>query len=233
MKRNTEEDRTVGSSLYSSSGKMHCKNFLLPAVAAILTACGHIDDVDLSLKPFQVEWAACNLGATVPEEPGTYFAWGETDGKDHYSLDNYHGSGAPLVLAPEQDAAALLLGNGWRMPTKADWDELRYKGLWKMIVRNGVAGYRVTSRIDGEEVVFLPAGGLFIDGKLRGAQPEIYRKDDGTWSWRGATCHFWTSELRTDYCINAWYYGLSDEGYGQYYSASRSFGLNIRPVRDK
>lgn len=233
MRQNTEEDRTAGSSLYSGSGNMHFKGFLLPAVAAILTACGHIDDVDLSLKPFQVEWAACNLGATVPEEPGTYFAWGETHGKDFYSLDNYHGSGAPLVLDPEQDAAALLLGNGWRMPTKADWDELRYKGLWKMIVRNGVAGYRVTSRIDGEEVVFLPAGGFYRDGVLLFGKAELLSLEDGTMSWKGAECHFWTSEIRTDYTSHAWYYGLSDQGYGQLYDASRSLGMNIRPVRDK
>ena len=227
---------------------MHCKNFLLLAVAAILTACGHIDDVDLSLKPFQVEWAACNLGATVPEEPGTYFAWGETTGKDHYGWDNYRystpepkmteynpDSGTPgtMVLEPGDDAATVILGNGWRMPTKADWEELVRKGIWKMTVRNGSAGYLVTSRIDGEEVVFLPAGGFYLDGVLLFGKAELLSLEDGTMSWKGAECHFWTSEIRTDYTPHAWYYGLSDQGYGQLYDASRSLGMNIRPVRDK
>lgn len=224
---------------------MHCKNFLLLAVAAILTACGHID---YSPEPFKVEWAACNLGATVPEEPGTYFAWGETTGKDHYGWDNYRystpepkmtkynpDSGTPgtMVLEPGDDAATVILGNGWRMPTKADWEELVRKGIWKMTVRNGVAGYLVTSRIDGEEVVFLPAGGFYRDGVLLFGKAELLSLEDGTMSWKGAECHFWTSEIRTDYTSHAWYYGLSDQGYGQLYDASRSLGMNIRAVRDK
>lgn len=221
------------------------KRFLFVALAAALSlvAC---ERYDYAYPPFRVEWASCNLGAAVPEDPGTYFAWGETAGKDYYGWDNYRFGGPEeglskynpqmdrlVLLEKEDDAAAALLGDGWRLPTKADWEELVSKGVWKMEVRNGKAGYRVTSRADGEEIVFLPAGGLWVDGALRGGAPEIFAREDGTLSWRGATCHFWTSELSKDNCFNAWYYGLADQGFGQYYTASRSFGLNIRPVRDK
>lgn len=37
--------------------------------------------VDLGLS---VKWAACNLGASAPEEYGDYFAWGETAPKSYY-----------------------------------------------------------------------------------------------------------------------------------------------------
>ena len=37
--------------------------------------------VDLGLS---VKWAACNVGATKPEEYGLYFAWGETQGYNIY-----------------------------------------------------------------------------------------------------------------------------------------------------
>lgn len=42
--------------------------------------------VDLGLS---VKWAACNLGASSPEEFGDYFAWGETEAKDSCSWANY------------------------------------------------------------------------------------------------------------------------------------------------
>jgi hypothetical protein len=45
---------------------------------------GHIY-VDLGLS---VKWATCNVGATKPEEPGDYFAWGETKPKDYYDWRN-------------------------------------------------------------------------------------------------------------------------------------------------
>ena len=36
--------------------------------------------VDLGL-PSGTLWATCNVGATIPEEYGNYFAWGETSPK--------------------------------------------------------------------------------------------------------------------------------------------------------
>ena len=42
--------------------------------------------VDLGLS---VRWASCNAGATNPEDPGVYVAWGETEPKESYSWDTY------------------------------------------------------------------------------------------------------------------------------------------------
>ncbi len=42
--------------------------------------------VDLGLS---VKWATSNIGANKPEESGDYIAWGETEPKDSYLLDNY------------------------------------------------------------------------------------------------------------------------------------------------
>ena len=41
--------------------------------------------VDLGL-PSGTKWASCNVGATKPEEYGGYYAWGETEPKENYSL---------------------------------------------------------------------------------------------------------------------------------------------------
>ena len=45
---------------------------------------GH-EYVDLGLS---VKWATCNVGASKPEEYGDYFAWGETEPKYYYGVDN-------------------------------------------------------------------------------------------------------------------------------------------------
>lgn len=44
--------------------------------------------IDLGL-PSGTLWACCNVGASVPEEYGDYFAWGETEPKSYYQYSNY------------------------------------------------------------------------------------------------------------------------------------------------
>lgn len=48
---------------------------------------GHVA-VDLGL-PSGMLWASCNVGASEPEASGDYFAWGETEPKEVYSLSTY------------------------------------------------------------------------------------------------------------------------------------------------
>ena len=53
-------------------------------------ACLRVNDheaVDLGLS---VKWATCNVGAESPEEYGGYYAWGETEEKSSYTLENYN-----------------------------------------------------------------------------------------------------------------------------------------------
>lgn len=47
-----------------------------------------VEYVDLGL-PSGLKWAACNLGANSPEQPGDYYAWGETEPKEDYGTDTY------------------------------------------------------------------------------------------------------------------------------------------------
>lgn len=56
-----------------------------------LAETGEVDGhtwVDLGL-PSGTLWAACNVGADVPEDSGFYFAWGETTPKGEYSWRVY------------------------------------------------------------------------------------------------------------------------------------------------
>ncbi|MBR6858964.1 MAG: Ig-like domain-containing protein [Bacteroidales bacterium] len=53
--------------------------------------------IDLGLS---VYWASCNVGATVPEESGSFFSWGETTTKEDYSWDAYKWTEGKVTVLP-------------------------------------------------------------------------------------------------------------------------------------
>ena len=131
--------------------------------------------IDLGLS---VKWATCNVGATLPEEYGNYYAWGETEPKENYFGSNYKfcnytkykTNSHPWLpynvdsfdnktqLERADDAASANWGGKWRMPTDAEWAELIENCAWTWTTRNGVNGYEVKSKINGNSI-FLPAAG--------------------------------------------------------------------------
>ena len=186
--------------------------------------------VDLGLS---VKWATCNVGATTPEEYGDYFAWGEVEPKTTYDWSTYK-YGAWLdqltkycnnskygkdgfadnktVLDPEDDAAAVNWGGSWRMPTKAEQDELRNNCTWTWTIQNGVNGYKVTG--SNGNSIFLPAAGYMNKGTLHDA---------------GSECDYWSSSLFTGYPGYAYYayFYLDYVGWSHY---ERNYGRSVRPV---
>lgn len=123
-----------------------------------------------------VKWAACNVGASSPEEYGGYYAWGETEEKSDYSWDTYkwcNGSWDSMtkyctdsycrtvdnktVLDPEDDVAHVKLGGSWRMPTLDEIEELCNECTWTSTTYNGVKGQLVTG--PNGNSIFLPAAG--------------------------------------------------------------------------
>ena len=144
--------------------------------------------VDLGLS---VKWATCNVGATKPEEYGYYFAWGETATKKSYTSDNYTYTSNSSTLPLTADAAHVNWGGNWRMPTRAEQDELRNTSncTWTWTTQNGVNGYRVVSKLNGNSI-FLPAAGMI----------ESSRKEEV-----GYLGVYWSSSRNTDY-TNAVYY---------------------------
>lgn len=131
------------------------------------------DFVNLGL-PSGTLWAKCNVGADNPEGFGNYFAWGETEPKSDYSWLTYKHSSEDYIgnitkytkedgitiLEDEDDAARVLLGEGWFTPTRAQ--------LWELVCgeytivewtkQNGVNGHLITSKVNGNSI-FLPASG--------------------------------------------------------------------------
>ena len=136
--------------------------------------------VDLGL-PSGLLWATCNVGAKEPWESGLYFSWGNVDGhaKDSgydfgTSNDGPYASTPGGKLATDipvdarYDAARANLGGSWRMPTTAEFWELRDNCTNEWTTQNGVNGERFISRINGNSV-FFPATSYIapMSGPLR------------------------------------------------------------------
>ena len=63
-----------------------------------------------------------------------------------------------LELDPEDDVVQVLLGDGWRMPTSAECEELCNECTWTLDKLNGVDGFRVSGNGNS---IFLPFAGVF------------------------------------------------------------------------
>jgi len=141
---------------------------------------GSITAVDLGL-PSGTLWADRNVGAGSPEDYGDYFAWGETSPKFKYNDDTYiwskqYGYYAPSMLTKyctdsdagtydnkirldlSDDAAFVNMGSSWRMPTKAELEELVNSCTWTRTTQNSVNGSKVTG--PNGNSMFIPASGF-------------------------------------------------------------------------
>ena len=185
--------------------------------------------VDLGLS---VKWATCNVGADSPEDYGDYFAWGETSPKSTYNWSTYkwcRGDYDNLTkyctsssygqvdnkkqLDLSDDAARAIWGGSWRMPTHNELTELRENCSWTWTTQNGVKGYKVTSKTNGNSI-FLPAAGYrYVSSLLRA----------------GSYGYYWSSSLYTDYPGSARSVNFlsSSVDWNNYY---RYYGLTVRPV---
>ena len=146
---------------------------------------GH-EYVDLGLS---VKWGTCNVGASKPEEYGNHYAWGETETKSDYSWDTYKWSKNHYLtkyckwsesgyegftdnrstLEPEDDAAHVVWGGDWRMPTSEEIEELITECTWTWTKIDDIKGYRITSNKPGytDRSIFLPAAGYYEDTELK------------------------------------------------------------------
>jgi len=198
------------------------------------------EGVDLGL-PSGTKWANMNIGAEKPEESGLYFAWGETAGYGsdtsdghEFSINNYkwgtsyhslqkycnnsnYGTvDGKTILDAEDDAATVIWGGDWCMPSAEQIVELCNHNYttseWTTV--NGVYGRRITSKINGNSI-FLPAAGYRRDADLYG---------------RESYGNYWSRSLSTIGSDRACYLYFNLDS--QYWSnnAYRDGGLCVRAV---
>lgn len=179
--------------------------------------------VDLGLS---VLWATYNVGASTPEGSGDYFAWGETEPKDDYSwstykwgtsarsLTKYTNDDGLTVLESSDDAASVVMGDDWRMPTRDEFDELVENCTWTWTTRNDVAGYEVKGQ-NGKSI-FLPAAGSYIGTDLG---------DEGSYGY------YWTSS-RYSSAMAGYKFEFGPDDYSTSMN-SRYYGFTVRAVKPK
>ncbi len=177
---------------------------------------GH-EYVDLGLS---VKWATCNVGADKPEDYGDYFAWGETSTKSSYTSDNSKTYGKQMndIKGNSQyDAARANWGGTWRLPTKAELEELKNKCTWRWTTQNGVKGYKVTG--PNGKSIFLPAAGSLSGASLGG---------DGYFGY------YWSSTPNhTCYYYHAYDLHFDDGSKLVYWNNGYRFdGLTVRPISE-
>ncbi|MBR5842402.1 MAG: hypothetical protein IKY64_07350 [Bacteroidaceae bacterium] len=192
----------------------------------------HIHAVDLGLS---VKWACCNVGAESPEEYGGYYAWGETEEKaiEDYTSLNYKyylgdldGDGSFMdsneyvnigtdISGTQYDVAHVKWGNGWRMPTSSEFQELIDSCSWKELTINGNVGYHVVG--PNGNSIFLPvAGAIYVGGYIEVGYHGMY--------WSSTYCP--DDEPLASYLEFSIY---GDPGVGV---IGRLGGCTVRPVQD-
>lgn len=202
--------------------------------------------VDLGL-PSGTLWATCNVGADKPEENGEYFAWGETQTKRKYSWatyqyckgedqlltkycakakEGYDGFTDELfALQSEDDAATVKWGNGWRIPTKEDWQELFDNTDYQWVTYHGVEGKKFVG--SNGKSIFLPAA----ESRWYSEQLKMNEKEhkETLFNPTPEGC-YWSSSLSrwSNNCAESCIFNPYSTGTTSSYRRS---GFSVRPVR--
>ena len=183
--------------------------------------------IDLGLS---VLWASCNVGASLPQDVGHFFAWGELEPKTVYDWSNYtHSSGTAnslkkyctdpkygtvdnkTTLEFADDAAYSSSQGKMRIPTTKECQELYDNCKRSRITYKEQIGYLFASPKTGK-AIFIPCNGL---------------KYNSLWV-NHDSAYYWTSDLSSEADIYADHFG------GQtLMNWNRQEGLSIRPVSDK
>ena len=136
-----------------------------------------------------------------------------------YSTQGYFGTeDNKTELEATDDAATVKWGNGWQMPSDAQFKELIANTTSEWTTENGIKGRRITSNSNGNWI-FLPAAGI-IDGTIL---------SDGYG-------RYWSRTLHINYPSMARGLGISNsrrDGIRTDSDSDRCRGQSIRPVRKK
>lgn len=189
--------------------------------------------VDLGLTS-GTKWASCNVGADSPEKYGDYFAWGETQAKDVYSDTTYtfyviadsaviDSSAKKMwksigsdIAGTQYDAATVIMGDAWKMPTATQCKELLSECDWEWtMLENNIGGYKVTGK-NGNSI-FIPAAGLR-------AANDIVNTDKIGGFWTSTMCD--DEDTEGDFAMAVYFYSESHT----VEKGGRGYGRTIRAV---
>ncbi len=199
--------------------------------------------VDLGLTSGNL-WAVCNIGASSPEQAGSFYAWGELEPKQSYEWSNYTWNDGNAVatessitkysstdglinLQKSDDMPNVKLGDGWFIPSESDFKELltTRNCTVKWCKLNGVGGYLFTSVRKGYE-----GNSLFLP--LSGMKDHNIVKWDGQYGWYWCNSIYYDGEKQKLFTTEASVMMLGHTDLDNHYisSRTRNMGLPIRPI---
>ena len=179
--------------------------------------------IDLGL-PSGTLWSCCSLGAESPEELGDYYKWGETKktnikwyakaseigSSDYYNYEFYIPEKqefvdiGPDISGTRYDAARVNWGSPWRMPTRAQVQELADNCSAELVKSGEVAGI-VIHGPNGHKIYFRTDENDGYDHYYENGSESHYEVHDGG---------YWTSTLYSpilpdyyavEYIRRSWY----------------------------
>ena len=149
--------------------------------------------------------------------PSYMWCNGAKESLNKYNTDRSLGNvDNKTVLDLSDDAAHVLLGGKWRMPTKDEWNELisGYEYYWVLTKHNGVNGFSLNT---GEVRLIFPFAGIFTFLDLQND---------------GLSSSYWASTLCIEDPTQADRVGMSIEGSPGVNTRLRRRGQLIRAVYD-
>ena len=190
--------------------------FLLKNKTAVSTQKNECKPIDLGLKSGLL-WADRNVGAENTTDAGDYFMWGSTEPNtndicnwENFPLNNksthlniqYFNSIKNAVcpndvLTPEYDAATVILGSEWRLPTKEDFEELIDNTKHKWVENyndSGVDGMLFTSKTNSKELFMPETGFRYGTSGARTIMSTIYLWNSSLHSSAGNAFNFYCND---------------------------------------
>ena len=186
-------------------------------IAQVASAIGvdtSVEFVDLGLQSGTL-WAKCNVGAEHEYDFGDYYKYGK--GSEQYVKNDSYYDGTEDPLAAAADTAAQVMGNGWHMPTKDQFEELiaNTTFTWEEnFDGSGKEGGKFTAA--NGNYVFFPATGYYFYGDDNVHDPRRF--------------NVWTSTPNGNSSAYQFkcYYNNSTPSSN---SSSRNFGFTVRGVK--
>ena len=131
--------------------------------------------VDLGLS---VKWASFNIGATQPSEVGNYIAWGDPTGTSLSANYGLNVNKTDIGGDSRYDTATALFGGNWRMPTRAQFEELWNNTTHSYETINAVGCYKFTAQ--NGNYIYIPVSGLYTH---ESSSQTDYKQTQYGWYW--------------------------------------------------
>ena len=166
-----------------------------------------------------------------------------TDYQQGSGFTKYNGSDGKTVLDPEDDAAHVLMGDNWRLPTHEELYELVTNTDMFLVPTDGeeisatvttdgqgtgyteftfatsaetCTGMKFYKKDDHSKFIFVPSSGYAYAGSVQGS---------------GVSGYLWSSSLNPSQVYQAWNFGFfAPDGVGNVYVGVRCCGVPLRGV---